>query len=168
MRLGEPLYWDRGPLDRLRAMTTNENKRLIRRYYDEIWNVWDFDVVDALVAREIVFRGSLGTVCKGREAFCDYMRRVQAAFPDFHNVIEELVAEDDRVVARLAYSGTHQGEIFGVHPTGRVVRYSGAAFFRIAESKIAEGWVLGDVVSLLRQLGAASLPYGEDLGRGWE
>src|SRR4029077_11246869 len=99
------------------GMSPQQNKLLIRRYYDELWNRWDFALVDALIAEDFVFRGSLGVSVRGREGFRDYMRTVRRAFPDFHNQIEEMIAEGDRVVARLTYTGTHQGELFGVAPT---------------------------------------------------
>lgn len=134
------------------------NKELIRRYYDEMWNPWNFAKADELLADDIVFRGSLGTETRGRAQFCDYMCSVQLAFPDFHNTIEELVAEEDRVVARLRYTGSHCGAIFGVPPTGNAISYSGAAFFRIAHGQVGEGWVLGDLITLLHQLGAKSVP----------
>jgi steroid delta-isomerase-like uncharacterized protein len=135
-----------------------QSKDLVRRYYEELWNPWDFGKAEELLAADIVFRGSLGAETRGRERFSDYMRQVQRAFPDFHNTVEQIVAEDERAVARLAYRGTHRGEIFGVAPTGKRIEYAGAAFFRIAHGKIAEGWVLGDLLTLLRQLGARSLP----------
>ncbi|HWU37535.1 MAG TPA: ester cyclase, partial [Candidatus Acidoferrum sp.] len=79
---------------------------------------------------------------------------VRAAFPDFHNTIEELIAEGDKVVARLTYRGTHRGHLFGIVPTGRQVVYSGIAIFRIAGGKIVDGWVIGDTLALMQQLGA--------------
>lgn len=135
-----------------------QNKILIRRFFDEMWNPWNFAKTDELLAEEIVFRGTLGSELKGREAFRGYMHKVQAAFPDFHNSILQTTAEDDRVVARTMYRGTHRGEIFGVAPTGKEISYAGAAFFRIADAKVAEGWVLGDLLSVLRQLGARAMP----------
>lgn len=135
-----------------------QNKNLIRRFFDEMWNPWNFAKADELLAPDITFQGTLGPELKGREPFRAYMRRVQAAFPDFHNTILEMTAENDRVVARTFYRGTHRGEIFGVAPTGKAVSYAGAAFFRIADGKITEGWVLGDLLSVLRQLGAQKLP----------
>jgi predicted ester cyclase len=80
------------------------------------------------------------------------MRAVRRAFPDFHNRIEELVAEGDKVVVRLTYTGTHHGELFGVGPTGTRVTYAGVAIFRIEAGRIAEGWVLGDLFGLRQQL----------------
>ena len=139
-------------------MTAHQNKGLIRRYYNAMWNTWDFARAEELLAEDIKFRGSLGQETRGRAAFCDYMRRVQRAFPDFHNSIEELVAEQDRVVVRLSYTGTHRGAIFGVAPTKSTIRYAGVAFFRIRRRRVAEGWVLGDLLSLLRQIAPRSLP----------
>ncbi|MGH9711999.1 MAG: ester cyclase [Candidatus Acidiferrales bacterium] len=135
-----------------------QNKILSRRFFDEMWNPWNFAKADELLAPDITFQGTLGPQLKGRDAFRAYMRKVQAAFPDFHNTILELTAEDDRVVARTIYRGTHRGEIFGIAPTGKTISYAGAAFFRIAEGKIIEGWVLGDLLSVLRQLDARSIP----------
>src|ERR1043166_6803913 len=96
-------------------------KALVRRYYDEVWNRWDFSLADELIAESISFRGSLGVSVSGRREFKEYMRTVQRAFPDFHNRIEELIAEGDKVVARLTYTGTHQGALFGIEPTGKKI-----------------------------------------------
>ena len=133
-------------------MSTGEHKDLVRRYYEALWNRWDFALADELIAEGIAFRGSLGQTVQGREGFKAYMRAVRRAFPDFHNRVEELVAEGDRVVARLTYTGTHAGALFGIAPTGRRVSYAGVALFRIASGQIAEGWVLGDLHGLLGQL----------------
>lgn len=135
-----------------------ENKNLIRRFYNELWNPWNFAKADELLSEQIVFRGSLGNETRGRQQFCDYMRQLQRAIPDFHNAIEEITGEDDRVVARTRYTGTHCGELFGVAPTGRTIEYAGAAFFRIGHDKITAGWVLGDLLAVLRQVGATTLP----------
>lgn len=133
-------------------MSTGEHKDLVRHYYEDLWNRWDFALADELIAERIAFRGSLGQTVQGRESFKAYVREVRRAFPDFHNQVEELVAEGDRVVARLTYTGTHAGELFGIAPTGRRVSYAGVAVFRIASGQIAEGWVLGDLYGLIRQL----------------
>ena len=139
-------------------MSEHANKNLVERYYSEMWNKWNFALVDELLAQELSFRGSLGAEMRGRAAFCDYMRRVRGAFPNFHNEIEEMVAEENRVAARLTYTGTHRGEIFGLAPTGKEIRYAGTAFFRIESGRIVQGWVLGDLAGLLDQLGAQALP----------
>lgn len=135
-------------------MTTVEsNRNLIERYYYELWNPWRFDLAERFVALDVKFHGSVGVTVEGVDAFRDYMRLIQAAFPDFHNQVEEMVAEGDRVAARLTYRGTHKGPIFGVQPTGKAIEYEGLALFRIRDGLIAEGYVLGNVIRLLGELG---------------
>src|SRR5688500_18415528 len=131
------------------------NRAPVRRYYEELWNAWNLALVDELLGETVSFRGSLGVSVEGRDGFREYVALVRSAFPDFHNRIEELIVEDDRIVARLTYTGTHQGELFGIAPTGRRVTYAGVALFRIAGGRIVEGWVLGDVHNLTRQLRGA-------------
>lgn len=135
-------------------MSVKDNKALISRYYDELWNKWNLAVADELIAPEIAFRGSLAVTVQGLGGFKEYVSMVRAAFPDFHNSIEELIAEGDKVVARLTYSGTHRGELFDIAATGKRVTYSGIAIFRIAEGLISDGWVIGDTLGLMKQLGA--------------
>ena len=133
-------------------MSVEVNKALVRRYYEELWNRWDLKLADELIAPNVAFRGSLGTATSGIEGFRQYVGSVRAAFPDFQNTIEELIAEGDRVVARLTYRGTHQGDLFGIPPTGKQVTYAGLALFRIAEGKIVDIYVVGDTLSLMQQL----------------
>jgi predicted ester cyclase len=89
----------------------------VRRYYEEMWNKWDFALTDKILTEDIRFRGSLGAEMRGRGEFRNYVLQVQSAFPDFHNRIDELVVEADRAVARLTYTGTQRGKLFGLAPT---------------------------------------------------
>jgi steroid delta-isomerase-like uncharacterized protein len=135
---------------------SQQTKAIIRRYYEGLWNRWDLAVANEILAPNLRFRGSLGIAVEGLDGFRDYVETVRRAFPDFHNAIQELIAEGDTVVARLRYSGTHRGELFGVPATGKRVAYDGVAIFRLRGGKIAEGWVLGDTLALRQQLGAWS------------
>lgn len=127
-------------------------KSLVRRYYSELWNAWSARALEELIAPDIVFHGSIGTAVKGIEEFGQYVNRIRSAFPDFHNQIEALIAEGDKVAARLTYTGTHRGELFGVPGTGRKIAYQGLAIFECKDGKIARGFVLGDTETLKRQL----------------
>jgi predicted ester cyclase len=90
---------------------------------------------------------------RGRDGFIAYAQAVRAAFPDFHNEVRELLIDQGRAAACLEYSGTHRGPILAVAPTDRRITYRGAAFFWFDEqARIARGWVLGDLVNLLKQL----------------
>jgi len=127
-------------------------KSLIRRYYSELWNEWSATAIEELISPSIVFRGSIGTAVNGIEEFKQYVNRIRAAFPDFHNHIDELIGESDKVVARLTYTGTHRGELFGFSGTNKKISYQGIAIFQFREGKIVSGYVLGDTESLKRQI----------------
>jgi len=73
--------------------------------------------------------------------------------PTFHNAIEETNVTEDRAVARLTYTGTHEGRLFDHAPTGRRIEYAGVAMFTMAGGKINKVWVLGDRLALMEQIG---------------
>jgi predicted ester cyclase len=75
-------------------------------------------------------------------------------------MIDDLIAEGDKVVARLTYTGTHKGPIFGIEVTGRRTFYGGVDIFKFAEAKIKKIWVLGDLYSLLKQISAIAIKVG--------
>lgn len=125
---------------------------LLERFYHEMWDRFDKSAFPDILAEDFRFRGSLGQTTTGWDEFGAYVDFVQRAFPDFRNIIEDVVSEGDRAFARLTYRGTHRGELFGIAPTGRAIEYAGAALFRFQGGRIAEVWVLGDVHGLLRQL----------------
>lgn len=152
-----------------------DSKALIRRYYSELWNQWSPDALEELISLDIVFRGSIGTEVRGIGEFRTYVNRIHSIFPDFLNEVEEMIAENDSVVARLTYSGTHKGELFGFRATGARVRYGGVAIFHIKDKKVVEGYVLGDTETLKRQLfageiavAARELPIGFDISLALE
>lgn len=134
-------------------MTLEDNNELVRIFYERLWNRWDMAAVPEILSPDIVFRGSLGMEKKGRSGFVEYVEFVRAAFPDFHNAIEETITEGDSVAARLTYRGTRRGELFGVPPTNRKVEYAGVALFTFSDGKISRVWVLGDMLSVMRQIG---------------
>lgn len=143
---------DLAKFDHIWSRGATGNVAVVQRFYDELWNRWQLEIVDELVAETVHFRGSLGTVCNGREELTRYVEGVRAAFPDWHNQVDEIVAADDRVVARMTWSGTHRGPLGDVEPTGARVEYSGAAFFRLSRGLIEEAWVVGDTQELWRAL----------------
>jgi predicted ester cyclase len=79
---------------------------------------------------------------------------LRRAFPDAHATIEDLSAEGDTVVARLTYTGTHQGALFGLAPTGTSVTTTGMHLFRFAHGQLVEAWANRDDLGVLQQLGA--------------
>jgi len=134
-------------------MPGEANEAVVRRFYEELWNEWRFDVAAEIVAADVRFRGSLGSDLIGCERLLRYMDRVRSAFPDWHNRIDEVIAADDRVVTRMTWTGTHRGPLGEIAPTGAHVEYCGAALFRLADGLIEEAWVVGDTQELWRALG---------------
>jgi steroid delta-isomerase-like uncharacterized protein len=128
-------------------------RTLVERYYARLWNAWDDEAVEELLAEDFTFRGSLGDTVTGHQGFRSYRDKVRAAFPDFHNEIVDFVSDDDRAAARLHYTGRHHGVLFGVAGTGKPIAYDGAGFFTIRDGRIASLWVLGDQAALRAQLG---------------
>jgi steroid delta-isomerase-like uncharacterized protein len=136
-------------------VSTNANEAVVRRFYEELWNEWRFDVAAEIVAANVRFRGSLGSILAGREELLRYVETVGDAFPDWHNRIDEMVSCGDRVVTRMTWSGTHRGPLGELEATGAFVEYSGAGFFRLSSGVIDEAWVVGDTAELWRALGRA-------------
>ena len=134
------------------AVTMSRNRRLVDTWYEQMWNRWDKTTIPKICADEITFRGSLGETVHGHAGVAAYMDRIRQGFPDFTNVIKDVISEGDKAFARLTYVGTHQGTVLGFPPTGKKVTYSGAAVFTFHADKIVDVWVLGDVQTLTRQL----------------
>ena len=136
-------------------MTTDFNtaRELVMMFFEVMWNTWDADCARRILSPEIEFHGSIGLTVSGHDGFLDYMATIRRAFPDLHNRIDEIVAEGDRAVARLSYTGTHRGELLGHAATGRRIEYAGAAFFTRRDGRIARVWVLGDRATLFDQIG---------------
>ena len=137
-------------------MTTDRNKKLIETFYNSMWNRWDTALAREILTEDIDFRGSIGLSRTGHDGFIEYMNIIRAAFPDFHNEIEGMVSEGGSAAARLTYTGTHEGELLGIAATHAKVSYAGAAFFTFRDGRIAKVWVLGDALSLMRQIGAVA------------
>ena len=111
-----------------------------------------------LLAADFRFRGSVGVTTRGCSTFREYVAMIRAAFPDFHNLIESMLADENRVVARLQYTATHRGKIFDVEPTGNHISYPGVAIFSLGGHRLLSGWVLADRYELMPQLGAITEP----------
>lgn len=135
-----------------------ENKQREDKFWEHLFDERGWSAVSEIVSTDIVFRGTLGKEVRGIEGLRRYLLDARAVFPDLRGSVNDLVAEEDKVVARLTFLGTHGGKLFGVAPTGRPVAYEGIAVHRMAEGRISECRALGDILGLLRQIGAVPKP----------
>jgi steroid delta-isomerase-like uncharacterized protein len=135
------------------------NEELARRYFEELINESRLDLVDEILAADIVlhFPGRPSPV-RGREEFKQLTLGHTNIFPDRRFTIEQTLAWDGWAVVRWTQRATHSGTYLGYPPTGKPVTVTGLSLFRIADGKIAEHWVEGDYLSILRQIGALTPP----------
>ena len=122
--------------------------KFVREFYERIWNAGDSDATRELLSPDFIFRGSLGPEMRGREAFCEYVNTVRSALNGYRCEILDCVTEGDKAFAKMRFSGDHVGSFRGYAPTGKAVRWLGAALFRVQGHQIVELWVLGDLISL--------------------
>jgi steroid delta-isomerase-like uncharacterized protein len=137
-------------------MATRElHKTLVRRWIDEVWNKGDFAVADELFAPNYVHRTPTITI-PDLDAFQNWIGMFRAGLPDVQVTIEDLLAEGDKVVTRWVITGTHRGEMLGLPPTNKQIRFTGITIQRVVDGKIAESWVEFDAGGLRQQLGGSS------------
>ena len=114
-------------------MSLEEHKALVRAVFERIVNDRDLELADRIVAAEYIDHSAAsGSVARGPASLRDFVARLQAAYPDALVVVEDIMAEEDRVAARISMTGTPA--------SGRPVRFRGTVWWRIAEGKIVERW----------------------------
>lgn len=128
------------------------HKDQVRKFYEVLWDKHDTGAVFSVLHEDFIFRGSLGQVKHGHDGFIEYVDMVHNALGEYKCIIEELVSEDDKVFAKMTFTGMHRGEFMGYAPTERRVSWTGCALFTFKGELIADLWVLGDLVSLHEQL----------------
>jgi steroid delta-isomerase-like uncharacterized protein len=135
-------------------MSETKNAALARRWFDEIWN----ERRDATV-QEILHPNAVGhlegLVTRGLDEFFAARAYVLDAFPDFHMTVEDTVADRDSVVVRWSVTGTHDGELMGLPPTGTPVSFRGLTWLRFDNGLIVEGWDAWNQGRLMAELHAA-------------
>ncbi len=134
---------------------SEENKALVRRFYEQVWTQGNldaaYDVFTNNYVRHDLRPGGAPSGPEGQKLIAGMFR---AAFPDVQLNVEFMVAEADMVVARWTMGGTHQGAWGGIPPTGKRMSFAGVNIFRIAEGKVVEIWNHRDDLGLMQQLGA--------------
>lgn len=134
---------------------SSQSERLYRRLIEEAFNENNFDIIDELVDDDVVFHDAgQSDPVRGQAQLKEFFEMYRKAFPDAHIEIEELLSEDDLVVARWTGTGTHEGALMGVEPTGADVEVMGMEMFRVSNGKLVEGWQVFDRLGMLQQLGA--------------
>jgi predicted ester cyclase len=144
-------------------MTAEENKAVVRREMEELFNhTGNLDVADEIIDPNYVSYEPTSGEVRGIEGAKQFAATYREAFPDLQNTIEDMVAEGDKVVVRFRARGTHQGETeaFG-HPTGQRMEMTGITIKRLSEGKIVEAWTNFDALGMMQQLGVLPEAAGQ-------
>lgn len=134
-----------------------QNKQLARRIPEDVFGEGDFDLLNELYAEDAVDHNAFGDQ-RGRPAIRESYEAFLVAFPDVSQTVEDVVVEGNTVAIFITSQGTHEGELWGIKPTGKEIEVQQMAFLRIDGGMIAERWFLSDNLSLLHQLGILDFP----------
>jgi steroid delta-isomerase-like uncharacterized protein len=147
------------------TLYAEDNAALVRRFYEEVFDLGNLDVAEEFLAADVVEHDVLSHEPPGLEGFKKSIANLLSAFPDLSVTLEDVISVEDKVVVRWTDRGTHKGEFLGMAPTGRRVITQGISIFRFSEGKIAEQWTNWDTLSLMSQLGARDRLPRDLIGR---
>ena len=139
-------------------LTLDDNKKLVKRFIEEIWNQRHLDVADEVFAADCIthqLRSGADSLTMPRppEALKQHISEWLVAFSDIQFSIEQMITEGDRVVAHFLARGTHLGAWHSIPPTGKEISIQMMVVYRIANGQITEDWVLVDFLGFFQQLG---------------
>ena len=136
-----------------------DNKRIMTRFVEELWNERKLEVADAIFDHDChTYQLQSGqpvmAAPRGPAAIKAHIADWLSGFPDLKFTVEQMFADQDRVISQLAMEGTHTGHWMGIPPTGKRINIRMVTIHRIKKRKIVEDWVLVESLGLLQQLGA--------------
>jgi steroid delta-isomerase-like uncharacterized protein len=134
-------------------MNAEQNKDLVRRFVEEAQTCHNLAAVDEYLAPEFVDHSVPPGLPPTREGVKMQFGMFLSALPDLHAIIHDQVADGEKVVTRKTLRGTHQGDLFGIPPTGKTVDIEVIDILRVRDGRITDHWNLVDQLGLLRQLG---------------
>ena len=135
---------------------SEQNKAIVRRLFEELWNKGNLSVAEELYAPNYTHHDpSTPDFGRGPESERKRATHYRTAFPDLKLTIEDIIAEGETVMARWSCRGTHKGDLSGIAPTGKQFTISGVTIARLTNGKLAEGYVNWEALGLMQQLGVA-------------
>lgn len=133
--------------------TSDENRLLIQRYFEEVWNQKKLDLLDEIISPDHVrFEAGAPQELKGVAGVRQFIQTYITAFPDAQFTLEDVIAEGDKVAVRWLFRGTHQGPLRDIPPTGNVVINPGMTIAHITNGKMVNYWTSWDTLMLMTQL----------------
>lgn len=136
---------------------SEENKALLRRWFEEVWNSGRSDAIDEMLAADGIAHGLSNDDDKpmrGPADFKPFHEVFRGAFPNIEVVVEDIISEGDLVAARCSVRGKHTGDHLGVAASNAAVQFTGISIVRIRDGKIVEAWNNFDFLKMNQQIGA--------------
>ena len=135
-------------------MTIERNTTLIKRYFEEVWNQGKLDVLDEIIDINYINHSpGAPNPEPGPVGLKPIIAGMRQAFPDLHFEIKNMIVTSSQVAIHSVMHGTHKGDLFGMAPTGKVVKVNQMQIERIENGKIVEHWRQSDDFGMLQQLG---------------
>jgi steroid delta-isomerase-like uncharacterized protein len=134
-------------------MSVEANKVIVRRTFEEIFNQGNLALVETWVAATFVNHAAPAEMLSGPESLKGHVVLLRTAFPDLHFTVEELIADEERVAARVTFRGTHRGVFRGFPSTNKSFVHSQMHLVRFVKGKVVEHWAVRDDLGLMQQLG---------------
>lgn len=142
-------------------MSVEQNKAILARHFNEVLNQGQLHVIDEIYSNDYALDAPVrsdGTsqdrdVTRGTEQLKQRVTLFRTAFPDIHFSMDDVVGEENKVVVRYTYRGTHQGAFAGVSPSGRSISIMGILIAHLDNGKIKQAWSAFDSAELMKQLG---------------
>ena len=136
---------------------SEQNKALIRRWFEEVWNQGRADAISEMLAADAIVHGLSEDAAKplrGPAGFLPFHAQFREAFPQIEVIVEDTIAEGDKVVARCSVKGKHTGDSLGFKATQAMAEFTGIAIVRVKDGKFIEAWNNFDFMKMYKQLGA--------------
>ena len=137
--------------------TRETNKVLIRRWFEEVWNQGRPEAVREMMSEDCINHGlseDPAEPLRGASGFLPFHTQFREAFPNIQVIVEDVIAEADKVVARCSVRGKHVGDSLGFKGTGNMAEFDGIAIARVKDGMFVESWNSFDFARMYKQLGA--------------
>ena len=141
------------------ATEIEANKKLVRTYTQTVFNEHHTDRASDFLARGVKWHGGTLGTAEGLDNVAALVSGFIAALPDLTATEKDIVAEGDTVAVRYVVEATHKGNLLGIPPTGRRVRWEAVDVYRLSNGKIVEEWAADDMLAILVSLDVYTPPW---------
>lgn len=132
--------------------TAEKNKKLVRRFYDEVLRDGNLDAIDELINDNYIEHEEFPGLTPNKEGLRDWVKTIRSAFPDLKVDVDDIISEGDKVAVVARMRGTHKGEFLGKKGTGRKMDLPFVDVILIKDSKAVEHWGFSDNLKMAEQL----------------